>query len=498
MSKHAKKTSFSTKVTAGLGISTLALAPVVANSSISQAADCDSALTFSSLSNATKTTTALSGGLCEVKIEAENANDAYGAGFDFELNAEVQKIGILLVGTGANADAGGATYTSGHGGQLVYSEAANTFTVGTSYSGYFGLGGEEAFVKESDASEFLLSTGVANSAPYHYSIDQSTNEPEIPSYPRSVEFLGGAIALSAGTGSTAPSDQTGFPYSGGSGISMAELVTNDQADESLWPSGGTTAIEFGAGGSIINSGTIPSDLPAGTGGWVRYFDDVNDNISASGTPGTIIFRFLLAGSDPVAVRQVTYEGPINLVTQVKAPVNNFAVATGKRLDTITRVRVGGVEVPFELLPDGKLKFNTPDLQPGTYQVRYEVGGTLTLTGSIALTENKLVSPSESSYLVSKLFANFGGDLFGVTSADSSAIKNFIQDYDGITNITCVGSTSGVPAVATDEALAKARAQNSCDLVESLVPGAKVKVLTSTGKGIGQNYRSVRIFIRGNN
>ena len=84
------------------------------------------------------------------------------------------------------------------------------------------------------------------------------------------------------------------------------------------------------------------------------------------------------------------------------------------------------------------------------------------------------------------------------SADEAAIAKFINANPGITHVTCVGSTSGVPALATDKALAQARAENACGIVEKLVPGVKVRYNTSTGFGVGQWYRAVSMFVKGAN
>lgn len=97
-----------------------------------------------------------------------------------------------------------------------------------------------------------------------------------------------------------------------------------------------------------------------------------------------------------------------------------------------------------------------------------------------------------------LFANYRGDRNPVTSRDRAAITAFISQYKGIVDVRCVGSTSGIPAKKTDPALARARAINACDIVKSLVPNARITIETSTGKGIGQRFRSVTIFISGTN
>jgi hypothetical protein len=102
----------------------------------------------------------------------------------------------------------------------------------------------------------------------------------------------------------------------------------------------------------------------------------------------------------------------------------------------------------------------------------------------------------SSFYVTERFTNYMGDKGSVVSSDESAIAAFIAANPGITRVTCQGSTSGVPANSSDSALALSRAENACDIVEKLVPGVTVKYATSTGKGVGQFYRAVKIYAAG--
>jgi hypothetical protein len=114
------------------------------------------------------------------------------------------------------------------------------------------------------------------------------------------------------------------------------------------------------------------------------------------------------------------------------------------------------------------------------------------------------SKTSSFYAAKRLTKYLGdragclGDRAGVVDKDELAIKRFLSGYQGVTRITCVGSTSGVPAMETDLALATNRANNACDIARKLYPEATVNIRTSTGKGIGQFYRSVSVFVAGAN
>ena len=100
------------------------------------------------------------------------------------------------------------------------------------------------------------------------------------------------------------------------------------------------------------------------------------------------------------------------------------------------------------------------------------------------------------FSVAKRFSNYRGDRGPVVARDRAAITAFIKANPGLTHVTCVGSTSGIPALETDPALAMARAKNACSVVESLVPGVKTRLVTSTGRGVGQFFRAVTLFGKG--
>ena len=208
-------------------------------------------------------------------------------------------------------------------------------------------------------------------------------------------------------------------------------------------------------------------------------------------------------TEPVVVpRSVPYEGPLNLQAQSGTLCSGgAAVITGQRLNTITEIYVGDKKVAQELLSDGRLKYSLKDIAPGTYQIRYWVPvNSLNLTDQIRVgtCSTAPVATAPGTFEASRLFANYRGDRGPVIARDRAAITAFINQYKGITSVKCVGSTSGVPAKSTDPALATARAQNACDIVKTLVPNATYTLETSTGKGVGQRFRSVTIFISGTN
>lgn len=236
----------------------------------------------------------------------------------------------------------------------------------------------------------------------------------------------------------------------------------------------------------------------------------------SGTPGASYYLDFSSGpswSPAAAVvspviaaaqtpRSVPYEGPLNLRNQSGTLCSGGeGVLTGERLSTITEIYVGDKKVAQELTADGRLKYSLKDIAPGTYQIRYWVPvNSLNLTDQIRVgtCSTAPVATAPGAFEAKKLFANYRGDRGPVIARDRAAIAAFINQYKGITSVKCVGSTSGVPAKSTDPALATARAKNACDIVKTLVPNATFTLETSTGKGVGQRFRSVTIFISGTN
>lgn len=201
---------------------------------------------------------------------------------------------------------------------------------------------------------------------------------------------------------------------------------------------------------------------------------------------------------------VTYTGPLPVslsVNCVPAGTASSAVLSGERLNTITSAEVAGKSIGLSEVTATSVKLAIPALDSGTYSVIYtSSSGRLTHLDSLKVcATTSAVNPGTGgAFEAQRLFANYRGDRGPVIARDRAAITAFINQYKGITTVRCVGSTSGVPAKSTDPALAQARAKNACDIVKRLVPNATISLETSTGKGIGQRFRSVTIFISGTN
>ena len=206
------------------------------------------------------------------------------------------------------------------------------------------------------------------------------------------------------------------------------------------------------------------------------------------------------------VQSAPYSGPlpVKLVPNVVPSGTATSVTLeGERLSGITSAEVDGKPVTVVSAADKAVALVMPSLAEGTYNVKYfSNSGSIIHQDSLIVRGTALAVEEESiegkSFYASKRFTNYRGDRGGVVSADEAAIAKFVEANPGITHVTCVGSTSGVPALETDRSLAMARATNACGIVEKLVPGVKVRYNASTGMGIGQWYRAVSMFVKGSN
>jgi hypothetical protein len=186
-----------------------------------------------------------------------------------------------------------------------------------------------------------------------------------------------------------------------------------------------------------------------------------------------------------------------------------------RLSSISKIYIDNIEIPFTAVSDSKITFTAPDMKAGKYQIKYWVPvNSVNLTDSITIgacsqapvtsapsepEETQVVDPAAPKrFYDAKRFSNYLGDRSGVISADKRAITAFLGKYQGITRITCLGSTSGVPAAPSDMRLATNRANNACEIARKLNPEAKITIRAITGLGIGQFHRSVSIFVAGTN
>lgn len=214
-----------------------------------------------------------------------------------------------------------------------------------------------------------------------------------------------------------------------------------------------------------------------------------------------------------------YTGPIPVKLDVSCvpSTGGKATLTGERLSGITAATVDGKTVVVSNASASSVDLEFPALAAGTYDIQYvSSNGNITQQGGLRVcatsTSSTPPAPGDSGsagsgdsdagsaaperLYVYKRFTNYLGDRGGVVAADRKAITDFIKANPGLTHVTCVGSTSGVPAIETDPALATARANNACSIVEELIPGVETRIATNVGLGVGQFYRAVTLFGKG--
>ena len=175
-----------------------------------------------------------------------------------------------------------------------------------------------------------------------------------------------------------------------------------------------------------------------------------------------------------------------------AGVESSAVLFGEGLSEITSARIAGLETKVSSVTAESLILTVPALSSGIYDVTYVLGST-----SVVHEDSLTICGNAGQKLYAKKrFANFGGSSSQISETDRRQILAFLKANPGIQHVTCVGSTSGVPATRSDLNLAKARAENACRLAKSVVPGITTRTVASAGKGVGRIYRSVTLYVRG--
>lgn len=289
-------------------------------------------------------------------------------------------------------------------------------------------------------------------------------------------------------------------------------ITNFDATygwESPAISAGTVTIG-GTSGSVRT--LIVTGLAQGQSATITQRSSLN-NVFQS---GTVTGNAVAAPSAPSAPSgNVRYSGPTVTALEVTClPANSVGSArlVGNRLNTITGATVEGRAISISDASVDSLTLGLPGLPAGTYDIVYtSVHGTLIhqsslkicATSPVAANPGGEVSPPagpvianpvfNGSKLVSGRFSNFLGDNGAIASADLRAITAFVAAHPGLKRVTCVGSTSGTPAVLSDRILAKLRAENACALIRRLAPGVQTTLAISTGRGSGQFYRAVSLF-----
>ena len=245
---------------------------------------------------------------------------------------------------------------------------------------------------------------------------------------------------------------------------------------------GRATVNFNSASEIVfRVGKIEPEGQSDTGSSTYYLDfSVGKSWSGLEAPLQIA---------PSAV--VDYSGPIPKKMNGCVPSGGGeATLTGERLAGISSASVDGETVSILESSNSTLRLSFPALAVGTYDMTYiSSAGKLIHMRSLKVCEDAV----KQSFYVVKRFSSYVGDRGGVVASDKAKIQAFIEANPGLERVTCLGSTSGVPAIATDSALAQARATNACSIVKELVPGVTTKTAYVTGRGVGQFHRAVVIY-----
>ena len=300
---------------------------------------------------------------------------------------------------------------------------------------------------------------------------------------------------------TAYVDGASFPFTAGTNVTelFAQWVVAQNTNVTFDANGGTGSMTLQTASSaaalMSNTFTRPGFTFAGwntqaNGSGTSYADGANFPFA---TDTTLYAQWTPVVAAPPAI----FNGPVPVALSISckpAGQATLVTLTGQRLQTITGASVNGQPITVSDVQPNSLKLSLPGLAAGRYSINYSSSAgnlvhkdALRVCGSTAT-----VTPKPETFTVSKRFTGYRGDRGPVVTRDLRAITAFIKANPGLTSVTCTGSTSGVPAKATDAALATARAQNACRVVSMLVPGIKTSIAISTGQGTGQFFRAVTI------
>lgn len=314
--------------------------------------------------------------------------------------------------------------------------------------------------------------------------------------------------------------RTGFTFSGWATSSNGQVVYADGANftftagtaitplYAIWTpvqqqsSSATVTFDANGGSGTMETQTASSATSLRANAFARpghVFNGWNTQANGSGTAYADGASFPFSANTTLYAQWILpapYSGPIPIqIIEKTIPEQTESLVTlaGERLNQITAATVLGKTVQVTPVDASNIRLLFPALPVGVYDVTYTYrgGGILTHQRGLTVVPGKVVKDPEV-FTISKRFTNYRGDRGPVVARDQRAIAAFIKENPGLTSINCEGSTSGVPAIRTDAALATARAQNACRIVARLVPGIKTTISISTGQGIGQYYRAVTL------
>ena len=245
-------------------------------------------------------------------------------------------------------------------------------------------------------------------------------------------------------------------------------------------------------------------------GWNTAADGSGTDFSDGASYGFSADVTLYAQWAPVPSSPAPYVGPIPItMDQICVPSTGGTVkVTGKRMSNIHSASVGSTTVEVTAAAEDFVSLEVPELASGSHNIFYEssdgnvthIRGLRICDPNSEVVEEKPLNQltpnpvdQESTGLAKTRVTNFSGDQAILPTDAKEQISEFLEENSQVRRLTCVGSTSGVPAMITDRLLARERAQSACDFAANIRPDLNVRILSSVGKGVGSYFRAVSIF-----
>jgi hypothetical protein len=94
------------------------------------------------------------------------------------------------------------------------------------------------------------------------------------------------------------------------------------------------------------------------------------------------------------------------------------------------------------------------------------------------------------------FTDFTSNNSVLTKKARAGVTKAIKKFTAVNSVVCTGYTSGVRATASQRKLALDRARAACKVATKLAPDAVVRIKADPARGMGANFRAVRVKITG--
>lgn len=260
----------------------------------------------------------------------------------------------------------------------------------------------------------------------------------------------------------APGNYT-FSFSGDDGQFLKlgnQVLTNDEIDWVNKASGGSQDVPYTAN----SASAIPVDF------WFYEFGGgAFSQVTIRDNQGNVVDQSNIFSTSTVpAPTSATADSPVGLqLVEIKRTCNGSSwLLTGYRLSTILEIKVAGAAVPFRLVSDEKVTFESPQgITKGKHKVSYFVGeGKSTeLVGTLIM--KKEVSCSSTLLR----FASLATGQFQLDPASATELASYLSIGSSPKRVVCIGSAHPMEG-KNGRQLALQRAEDACLKVKRSLPG----------------------------